>query len=268
MKLSIISINRNNASGLERTIQSVIDQDFNDFEYIVIDGDSTDNSVEVIKKFSNKITYWVSEPDSGIYNGMNKGIKQAHGEYCLFLNSGDHLKNKIVLSNVFAKRTYTEDIIYGSLEFVGDKKSSIKEYPDKMPASYLFLDTLPHPSTFIKTDVLLTLGMYNETMRITADHDFFLRAIIGSNASYRRINLVVSVFYCDGLSSSRDNLDDLRKELLVSFQNNFPSFYDDYLNLFSLRKDPIMRYCIDHKNANFFRFIIRILKKFFPTRIK
>ena len=90
-KLSIITINLNNAEGLRKTIPSVISQTYCDFEYIVIDGGSTDGSVDVIKKYADKLSYWVSEPDAGIYNAMNKGIRKAGGEYCQFLNSGDWL---------------------------------------------------------------------------------------------------------------------------------------------------------------------------------
>lgn len=91
MKLSIITINYNNREGLRKTIESVVAQTTREFEYIVIDGGSTDGSVDVIKEFSDYIDYWVSEPDKGIYNAMNKGVKVAHGDYCQFLNSGDWL---------------------------------------------------------------------------------------------------------------------------------------------------------------------------------
>ena len=91
MKLSIITINLNNCKGLEKTIKSVISQRFTDYEFIVIDGGSDDESLECIKAHRNYIHYWVSEPDKGIYNAMNKGIAQAEGDYCLFLNSGDWL---------------------------------------------------------------------------------------------------------------------------------------------------------------------------------
>ena len=101
MKLSIITINFNDAKGLEKTIQSVINQTYKDFEYIVVDGASTDGSVDVIKKYSNKLTHWVSEPDTGIYNAMNKGTRMASGEYCLYLNSGDFLADNDVLEKAF-----------------------------------------------------------------------------------------------------------------------------------------------------------------------
>src|SRR5574344_3096999 len=89
MKYSIITINYNNKVGLERTIKSVINQTCKDYEYIIIDGTSTDGSKEVIDKYKQYLNYWVSEPDEGIYYAMNKGTLMSHGDYCNFLNSGD-----------------------------------------------------------------------------------------------------------------------------------------------------------------------------------
>ncbi|MCC6690867.1 MAG: glycosyltransferase, partial [Bacteroidia bacterium] len=113
-KLSVISINLNNRLGLEKTIKSVIDQSFQDFEYIVIDGASTDGSIDVIKANADKFSYWVSEKDKGIYHAQNKGIAHANGEYLLFLNSGDYLYSSNVLQTFFSKN-YSEDILYGDL---------------------------------------------------------------------------------------------------------------------------------------------------------
>ena len=89
MKLSIITVNYNDAKGLERTIKSVISQSYHDFEFIVIDGGSSDESQDIIQKYERHIDYWVSEPDGGIYQGMNKGLRQAKGDYVNFMNSGD-----------------------------------------------------------------------------------------------------------------------------------------------------------------------------------
>ena len=100
-QLSIITINYNNLAGLQKTFESVFNQTFQDFEYIVIDGGSTDGSKELIEQYHDKIDYWVSEPDSGIYNAMNKGIVRANGEYLQFLNSGDSLLGENILKNVF-----------------------------------------------------------------------------------------------------------------------------------------------------------------------
>jgi acetyltransferase-like isoleucine patch superfamily enzyme len=128
MKLSIITINRNNAAGLRKTIESVVSQTYTDFEYIIIDGASTDDSVNIIKEYAEATLpcgeglgerlYWVSEPDKGIYNAMNKGILKANGEYCLFLNSGDWLYDNDVLNDVFSISP-TEDIVYGNDVFIG-----------------------------------------------------------------------------------------------------------------------------------------------------
>ena len=101
MKLSVITINFNNRDGLRKTIESVVKQTYKDFEYIIIDGGSTDGSVDVIKEYADKIDYWVSEPDKGIYNAMNKGIDVAKGEYCIFMNSGDVFFSNDVYNEVY-----------------------------------------------------------------------------------------------------------------------------------------------------------------------
>ena len=100
MKYSIITINYNNRDGLEMTINSVLEQTYKDFEYIIIDGGSTDGSLEVIKKHAAQIDYWVSEPDNGIYNAMNKGIRKATGDYLNFMNSGDTYHTSSVLGDI------------------------------------------------------------------------------------------------------------------------------------------------------------------------
>ena len=112
MKFSIITINYNNVEGLRNTIKSVVNQTYTDYEFIIIDGGSTDGSVEVIKEYANIITYWVSEPDKGIYNAMNKGIEVANGEYLNFMNSGDCFYNNDVLQKV-ADYHLEKDMIVG-----------------------------------------------------------------------------------------------------------------------------------------------------------
>ena len=99
MKFTVITINYNNADGLRQTILSVVGQTCDDYEYVIIDGGSTDGSVEVIKEREDKISYWVSEKDGGIYNAMNKGVKAARGEYLIFMNSGDIFYDNKVLSD-------------------------------------------------------------------------------------------------------------------------------------------------------------------------
>ena len=265
MKLSIITINRNDATGLERTLRSVVSQTFADFEYIVIDGASGDNSVEVIKKYAAHITFWISEPDSGIYNAMNKGIKKARGDYCLFLNSGDKLNNSDSLSKVFALEP-VKDIVYGDQEITDGKNTGMGKFPDTLTPSYLFLDTLPHSSTFIKRTLLIDLDMYDESKKISADHDFFLRAIVGHGASYQQIPVLVSTFYTDGISSDPLNRKKMERELHDSFQKYFPAFYNDMQYLYDLRKDGVAKYCLNKQKSKFFRIIIRMLMLVFPCK--
>ena len=149
-KLSIITINYNNTRGLEKTLSSVWnDQTYSNFEHIVIDGGSTDGSVDVIKKYADKLTYWVSEPDKGIYNAMNKGILKAKGEYLLFLNSGDYLCNE-ALSEIFSEN-FSEDIVYGNFTLLcknGEKK--IKTFSEQVDYNLLYLESIGHQSTLIK----------------------------------------------------------------------------------------------------------------------
>ena len=112
MKLSIITVNFNNVEGLRKTAESIVSQTFQDFEWIVIDGGSTDGSKELIEQYSDRIAYWCSEKDSGIYNAMNKGVRYAKGEYINFMNSGDCFADSSVLSDV-SERLLDNVILYG-----------------------------------------------------------------------------------------------------------------------------------------------------------
>lgn len=205
IKLSVITINYNNAKGLEKTIQSVISQTFIDYEYIIIDGGSYDGSKEIIEKQTTKITYWVSEKDKGIYNAMNKGIKQAKGEYCLFLNSGDFLCSDKVLEEVFVI-TSIADIIYGNMMIDwGNGKKTEGKMPDTITTQQMYNDTLWHPVSFIKRELFDKYGLYNEAYKIVADYDFFFKTIIANKVSTKHIPLLVSVYNVDGFSSKSEN---------------------------------------------------------------
>lgn len=159
MKLSIITVNRNNTEGLRKTIESVVSQTYTDFEYIIIDGASTDGSVDIIKEYADRITYWVSEPDNGIYNAMNKGILKAKGEYLQFLNSGDWLTNNDVLKYVFDLRR-DEDVLYGDeFLFYNINKIVRKAYPQKLTFYDLFVGSISHEGSFYKDTYLISFMM-------------------------------------------------------------------------------------------------------------
>ncbi len=205
IKLSVITINYNNAAGLQKTIQSVISQTFKDYEYIVIDGGSNDGSKEIIESYAGKITYWVSEKDTGIYNAMNKGIQQAKGAYCLFLNSGDFLCNHKVLEEAFALNN-TADIIYGNMMIDwGNGKRTEGKMPDSITALQMYVDTLWHPVSFIKRELFYKYGLYNEAYKMVADYDFFFKTIIANKVSTKHIPLLVSEYNVDGFSSKPES---------------------------------------------------------------
>ncbi len=212
LKLSVITINFNNSDGLGKTIESVFQQNFTDYEYIIIDGGSTDGSVDVIKKYSENISYWISEKDKGIYHAMNKGIAIANGMYCLFLNSGDTLVNETVLQNVFNQKP-TADIVYGNKQTREVNGSVIhRTMPDKIGVVQLYADTLWHPVSFIKRELFIKYGGYDEHFKIAGDYEFFVRVIISNKVSTKHLQLEIASFDMNGVSSDKKNREKLMAE--------------------------------------------------------
>lgn len=205
MKLSIITINYNNLPGLKRTYESVVSQTYKAIEWIVIDGGSTDGSKEFIEKHQEHFNYWCSEPDKGIYNAMNKGICQAHGEYLQFLNSGDNLVDNKVIED-FHNLSCNEDIISGDIILDNDP-NEIRCNPDETALDLdVFLNgSVTHPPTFIKKELFVQYGMYDEHLKIVSDWKFLLNALIFNNCSYRHWRRVVANFYTDGICSSLES---------------------------------------------------------------
>jgi glycosyltransferase involved in cell wall biosynthesis len=202
---SIITINLNNAEGLGKTIESIVFQSFTDFEYIIIDGGSTDSSVEIIKQFADKITSWISEPDRGIYNAMNKGIAMAKGEYLLFINSGDYLFDNEVLAKSNQLIDHSAGICSGNLMIIeGSKKTSVKPL-EAVSLYYCLYHGLTHPNTFIKHSLFDKHGLYNEENKVVSDWEFFLVALGLNNASYQAIDVNVACFHLNGVSADPDN---------------------------------------------------------------
>jgi len=227
--LSIITVNKNNAKGLELTIQSVIEQSFNDFEYIIIDGGSDDESINIIKKYEDKITYWISETDHGIYNAMNKGIKKAIGTYCLFLNSGDYLYNNEVLKDFFSINS-SGDIIYGEqlIEKNGIIIKTTAPEPEHITFSVFLNYSLPHQCTFIKRNLFDIIGMYNEKNKIISDWEWISIALFRFNCSLRKIPIPVTVYNTNGISNNNDLLEEHLREKRRALERNFPRIIPDY----------------------------------------
>ena len=230
MKLSIITVNYNDAKGLERTIQSVISQTFHDFEFIIIDGGSTDGSVDVIKKYESHIGYWVSEPDGGIYQGMNKGLLQARGEYLNFMNSGDRFYASDVLEQIFSLDT-DADIITGT--HVGSPHPNVGK--NGVTLYDLCTGAVDHQASFIKREVALR-HPYDEKYRIVSDWKFFIEALILDNCSFCYTDTIVVDVDMTGISNTNHDLNNREREAVL--KELFPErILADYKLLTSIHPD-------------------------------
>lgn len=234
MKISIITINYNNAEGLEKTILSVVSQSYKNIEYIVVDGGSEDDSKNVILKNEPYISCWVSEKDNGIYHAMNKGIKYSTGDYLLFLNSGDILMDNDVIGKMI---TYLDkDIVYGDLiQQISTEEEVYCDFPDKIEFSYLFEKYLPHPSLFIKLDLFKKNGYYDEKYKIVADWAFYVKAIGKCGATYRHAPLVISRYNMEGISSKPENFIKIEEERRMFLKSEFDLYYQDYVEYRNLK---------------------------------
>jgi glycosyltransferase involved in cell wall biosynthesis len=227
IKLTIITINYNNAIGLKKTIESVVNQIYKNFEFVVIDGKSNDESVSVINNFGDKISYYSSEKDNGIYNAMNKGIKAANGEFLLFLNSGDLLFDNYTIENIFDKLDSSIGIIYGNAIMVSEKEKLAYIYPESLPFSFFYDKTLCHQSVFIKKELFGETG-YNEQNKIVSDWEFFTEKIILNKVKYKHIQQFICQYELNGMSSFESNIEQTKKEKKRFFDKYFSSFIDDY----------------------------------------
>lgn len=234
MKYSIITINYNNKEGLRKTIESVVNQSCKDFEYIVIDGGSTDGSREVIEEYAGRIDYWVSEPDKGIYNAMNKGIKVARGEYLNFMNSGDSFYDKEVLCNTLPY--LKADIVYGRLFYYDHRERSV--YLKGSPNMFHFYDnTLNHQSSFISRK-LFADTLYDESYKIVSDWKFFIEKLVIQNCSFTTMPVKVGLFEGEGISDTGNELGaNERKDVL---EKMFPPRILEAFDRFKGKESPML----------------------------
>ncbi|MHA6279849.1 glycosyltransferase family 2 protein [Salinimicrobium sp. CAU 1759] len=228
--LSIITINRNNYRGLSETVGSVLEQTWQDFEYIVIDGGSTDGSKEFIESKKHQLHFWCSEPDAGIYDAMNKGLSKSSGEYLLFLNSGDTLVDKEILTT---SKEFLDgrDLVYFDLEMYDHERRFVHTYPDILAFSHFLHQSLPHPATFIKRSLLQKADGFDESFKIVSDWKFFLNAVCKENCSYLHVNKCLSRFDLFGISSSGEMKERIKEERRQVLQEGYSAFLQDYEKL-------------------------------------
>lgn len=257
IKLSIISVNLNNSQGLETTLRSVIEQTYNNYELIIIDGASNDGSLEIIQKYNNNNSKWISEPDRGIYNAMNKGISLAQGEYCLFLNSGDWFVNNTVLNSVFSTNP-CESILVGNIIMIRDKVVRIEKYP-VISFGLFYSGSICHQAAFIKRDLFHKYGLYDENLKIVSDWKFFLETIILHNEPVNYIDIHIAYHDLYGISITQNELFERERETVLKemfparILKDYNNFWIDVFSLKSLKR---------YKLANFlFAFLVRGFNK-------
>lgn len=238
-KVSIITVVFNDVQGIEKTILSILGQKNKEWEYIVIDGNSTDGTVDIIKKYTDKIHYWISEPDKGIYEAMNKGIRKASGKYVMFLNSGDDFADNNTVSEILSSAD-NYDIVYNDLNIIAKDKSFIKKYPSKLTFKYFTHDAISHPATLIKRELFNKIGFYDESLKIVADWKWFLIALCKYNVKYKHTGIVAANFNFDGISSVDENKAILISERGKVMETEFSLFLNDYKRLQTF--DNIVRY--------------------------
>ncbi len=211
MKLSIITVNLNNFRGLQKTFASIFSQTFTDFEYIVIDGGSTDGSVDLIRDNQSKISYWQSQKDNGIYQALNQGIRQAKGEYILFLHSGDYFLDSEALNRVFITKPDT-DIVYADAKRLNLDTKQIELYfqPDQLTKLFFYRYSLCHQSMFFKRELFQKFGLYREDLKIVADLAFNLKLFLSQKCTWQ--HSATSIVYFDQSGISSTNLALLNQE--------------------------------------------------------
>ena len=232
-KISIITINLNNREGLKKTIQSVLEQDYTDLEYLVIDGDSSDGSQGIVESKGDKIDFFLSEKDNGVYEAMNKGIIKASGEYLLFLNSGDRFAGPNSLSQLIKSAT-NQELIFGNILVEDGARTFVKKYPPVLSFRYFYYDSLPHPACLISRKLFQQVGLYDTHLKIASDWKFFMLAVIKNGCTYLHVDQVISIFDTNGMSSSPGNFDTLeleRRSTLKRYFNINYKFYSIYLKV-------------------------------------
>lgn len=203
-RFSIITINLNNREGLRKTILSVLEQECRDFEYIVIDGASTDGSIDVIRKYKRSITSWISEKDSGIYNAMNKGLARAGGEYIYFLNSGDFFYSPHVLSEIHGMGTVF-DILCGRVMTTDGSIQKPSPLWGNQESFYFIIKNFCHQAAFMRTQ-LCKKHPFDETYKICADRKMLLSLLFEEDATFRPINNLIAYFDLSGISTTSDKV--------------------------------------------------------------
>ena len=218
--ISVVTVCRNAADTIEATMLSVLNQTYPRVEYIVIDGGSTDGTADIINKYADRLAYWVSEPDRGIYDAMNKGIAVASGDYVNFMNAGDRFCGDDVLHRIFACRTVTEDFVAGAAMLGNGRGVWLPVADDFTFADVCNGGGVNHQSSFIRRPLLA--GGYDTSAAIIADDLFFIDRVVFGGCSYRSLPVIVCIYDTTGISSTPSSESQKREERMRFLASRLP----------------------------------------------
>lgn len=236
-KISIVTVTYNSAKTLERTILSIINQTFSDYEYIIIDGGSTDGTLDIIRQYEDKISHWISEPDNGIYDAMNKGIRLCKGEWIHLLNSDDYYFDKNVLQNVTAHLKDPQKFYYFTM--IQKQNSQENTYKWNSGLWKLWYSAyIPHPTMFVSNHIYRTIGLYDTSFKIAADHDMILR-LLQHHIEPVYNDLICTVMVLGGTSSLnlKKTFDDFKN---VTIKNGLNQYIAELLFRFKVLKSNLL----------------------------
>jgi glycosyltransferase involved in cell wall biosynthesis len=225
--ISIVTINYNNAPGLADTIASVLSQQVETIEYLIIDGGSTDGSVDVIRAHAGRLAFWVSEPDRGRFHAMNKGLGRATGQYVLFLNSGDAFSGPEALGRLVAESD-DRDLVYGDLIVEAPGRRWRWAGPPVLTFDYFRTSSLPHPATLIKRSLFADGTGYDESRHIVSDWIFFMNAVCLRGATYTYVSHPITIFRTGGISTTPAHAPLLARERGEALREFYGAFLPDY----------------------------------------
>ena len=237
MRVSIITVCFNSAGTIERAIRSVLEQTYQDIEFVIVDGCSTDGTVDLVNEFGKDIDIFISEPDRGIYHAMNKGLIRSTGDIVCFLNSDDVYVSPTIISDVVSAISEgTYDIALGDVKFVSalNRMKTTRKYSARRfsVGKLRFGWMPPHPGFFARRNVYETVGLFDETFKIAGDFDFILRTFLHKKWKYKYLDKTVVVMTEGGVSnSSFKNTILLNNEVLRACKKN--KMYSNYLMILS-----------------------------------
>lgn len=260
MKVTIITVVYNNVYTIEKTIQSVINQSYKNIEYIIIDGGSTDGTLDIIQKYENYISYWKSEPDNGIYDAMNKGLKQATGDIIGIINSDDWYESSTVYHVVNCFKKNKCDVVHGDIILTQINGDPYMRYFGKKKFNIWRNMPIYHPTCFVKKELYMRYGFFNTDYNIAADYELILRLYmakasffyLSNDLAYFRIGGVSHKQFIRSIKEAKDisimyGCNQFKANLYYT-KNFFIFFLKNFL--YKINLDGLINYYRKYKNNN------------------